>query len=262
MLAASPYASRSGYRLAANLHAGIPGYQATRLSGYQAFRARCQVFRRMLQVGVRKRRILDEKRHSAGSGSAPRLVFCCCARDVVAFFTKDGIEWEKPGCVAMKSSVKVIVALLNCRAANLRADSRIAFRLLQAKSPMTAGHRALVLKGGGEKEGNVLLGLRVSAPLRNCSVGDLPCATRELPCWKTILFRKGAVSPEFLPASPESAWSASGSGGSASATWPGGLPPPCRSAGRPPKRGARRRPCSASCSRARRSRRCGRPRRG
>ena len=38
MPAASPYASRSGYRLAANLHAGIPGYQATRLPGYQATR--------------------------------------------------------------------------------------------------------------------------------------------------------------------------------------------------------------------------------
>lgn len=119
--------------------------------------------------GVWECRILGEKRHSAGSNSAPRLVFCCCARDVVAFFTKDGIEWEKPGCVATKSSVKVIAALLNCRAANLRADSRITFRLLQAKSPMTASHRALVLKGG-EKEGNVLLGLGVSAPLRNCSV--------------------------------------------------------------------------------------------
>lgn len=170
MPAASPYASRSGYRLATNLHAGMPGYQA--------FRARCQVFRRMLQVGVRKRRILGEKRHSTGSNSAPRLVFCCCARDVVAFFTKDGIEWEKPGCVAMKSSVKVIVALLNCRAANLRADSRITFRLLQAKSPMTAGHRALELKGARRK--GVFLGIEASAPLGSCSVGDPSCSAKEL----------------------------------------------------------------------------------
>ena len=96
-------------------------------------------------------RILGEKRYSTGSGSAPRLVFCRCARDVVAFFAKYGIEWEKPGCVAMKLSIKVIVALLNCRAANLRADSRITFRLLQEKSPMTTGHRALVLKGGARR---------------------------------------------------------------------------------------------------------------
>ena len=42
MPAASPYASRSGYRLAANLHAGIPGYQATRLFALDAkFSAEC-----------------------------------------------------------------------------------------------------------------------------------------------------------------------------------------------------------------------------
>ena len=225
----------------------------------------------MLQVGVRKRRILDEKRHSAGSGSAPRLVFCCCARDVVAFFTKDGIEWEKPGCVATKSSVKVIAALLNCRAANLRADSRITFRLPQAKKPDDGRSSGFGVKGG-EKKG------RFSRHRGFCSA-------RELLCWGSLLLRQ-RTAPSAIPLRhlraallenypvsqrsciagissppPESAWSASGSGGSASATWPGGLPPPCRSAGRPPKRGARRRPCSASCSRARRSRRCGRPRR-
>lgn len=97
-------------------------------------------------------RILGEKRHSTGSNSAPRLVFCCCAKNAVTFFAKDGIEWEKPGCVAMKLSIKVIVALLNCRAANLQADLRIAFRLLQTKCPMTAGHRALVLKGARRRE--------------------------------------------------------------------------------------------------------------
>lgn len=42
MPAASPYASRSGYRLAANLHAGMPGYQATRLFALDAkFSAEC-----------------------------------------------------------------------------------------------------------------------------------------------------------------------------------------------------------------------------
>ena len=161
----------------------------------------------------------------------------------------------------MKLSIKVIVALLNCRAANLRADSRITFRLLQEKSPMTTGHRALVLKGG-EKEGNALLDLGVSTRLRNCFVGDPLASFESCPAGKLSYFARELHRPEFLPAPPESACSASGSGGSASATWLGGLPPPCRSAGRPPKRGARRRPCSASCSRARRSRRCGRPRRG
>lgn len=134
-------------------------------------------------------RILGEKRHSTGSNSAPRLVFCCCARDAVTFFAKDGIEWEKPGCVATKLSIKAIVALLNCRAANLQADLRIAFRLLQTKCPMTAGHRALVLKGG-EKEGNVLLGLRVSAPLRNCSVGDPLASFESCPAGKLSYFAR------------------------------------------------------------------------
>lgn len=246
---------------------------ACRQSGLPGFSRSMPSFPQNATGRVWECRILGEKRHSAGSNSAPRLVFCCCARDVVAFFTKDGIEWEKPGCVATKSSVKVIAALLNCRAANLRADSRIAFRLPQAKKPDDGRLSGFGVKGG-EKKGRfsrhrgfcsarelLCWGIPL-APPKNCSVGDLPCATRELPCWKTILFRKGAASPEFLPAPPESACSASGSGGSASATWPGGLPLPCRSAGRPPKRGARRRPCSASCSRARRSRRCGRPRRG
>lgn len=121
-------------------------------------------------------RILGEKRYSTGSGSAPRLVFCRCARDVVAFFAKYGIEWEKPGCVAMKLSIKVIVALLNCRAANLQADSRIAFRLAQAKSPMTAGHRALVLKKGEGREG----GECASRPRGFCSIKEL--LRRRSPC--------------------------------------------------------------------------------
>ena len=143
-------------------------------------------------------RILGEKRYSTGSGSAPRLVFCRCARDVVAFFAKYGIEWEKPGCVAMRLSIKVIVALLNCRAANLRADSRITFRLLQEKSPMTTGHRALALKGG-EKEGNVLLGLGVSAPLRNCSVGDPLASFESCPAGKLSCFAKELHRRNIFP---------------------------------------------------------------
>lgn len=168
MPAASPYASRSGYRLAANLHAGR--------AGYQAFRARCQVFRRMRQAGYGNVAFWEKSGIRPEAAARLGLFFCRCARDVVAFFAKDGIEWEKPGCVAMKLSIKVIVALLNCRAANLRADSRIAFRLAQAKSPMTAGHRALVLKKGEGREG----GECASRPRGFYSAKELLC--RRSPC--------------------------------------------------------------------------------
>ena len=124
---------------------------ACRQSGLPGFSRSMPSYPQNATGGVWECRILGEKRHSTGSNSAPRLVFCCCAKNAVTFFAKDGIEWEKPGYVAMKSSVKVIVALLNCRAANLQADLRIAFRLPQAKSPMTAGHRALVLRGGARR---------------------------------------------------------------------------------------------------------------
>lgn len=134
--------------------------------------------------GVWECRILDEKRHSAGSNSAHRLVFCCCARDVVAFFTKDGIEWEKPGCVAMKLSIKVIVALLNCRAANLGADSRIAFRLPQAKKPDDGRSSDFGVKGG-EKKG------RFSRHRGFCSA-------RELLCWGSLLLRQ-RTAPSAIP---------------------------------------------------------------
>lgn len=149
----------------------------------------------MLQAGVWECRILGEKRYSTESDGAPRLDFCYCARIAVAFFEKDGIEREKPGCVTRKRPAKGnrrtvglsrcwISALLNCRAANLQADSRIAFRLLQIKSPMTAGHRALVLRGS---EGGAF-------PSRHRGFRS----AKELLCWGIPLAPLSALSAILL----------------------------------------------------------------